>query len=112
MKTLSLLFTVCLLIWSANQLYQKKTRFGLSAKFSSPTFSPAQEWEFPPLNPKEQKEIERILSQKFTYLARGSQAFAFISEDGRYVLKMFKQHKWHSKNLLGYIPLPVNPYFQ
>lgn len=100
------------LLWGANQLYQKKTRFGLIAKFSSPTFVPTREWEFPSLNEEEQKQVDAILSQKFTYLARGSQAFAFLSEDGKYVLKCFKQHKWHPKHILGYIPVSFNPYFR
>ncbi len=105
-------FGVCALLWGANELYQKKTRFGLLAKFSAPTFSPSEEWEIPPLSSEEQKEVDAILSQKFTYLARGSQAFAFISEDGKYVLKLFKQHKWHPKNVLGYVPLPFNPFYK
>lgn len=104
--------SICLLCWGANQVYQKKTRFGLLAKFSSPTFVPSAEWELPALTPEVQKEIDLILSQKFTFLARGSQAFAFISEDKKHVLKLFKQHKWHPKNILGYIPVSCNPYYQ
>jgi hypothetical protein len=103
---------LCALCWGGNQLYQKKTRFGLLSKFSSPTFTPSEEWEMPPLAFVEQEEVNKILTQKFTYLARGSQAFAFISEDGKYVLKLFKQHKWHPKNIFGYIPLSFNPYFK
>lgn len=41
-------------------------------------------FEQPPLSEKE----KQILSQKFTYLARGLQSFAFVSADGRYVLKL------------------------
>ena len=110
MKTLFILAGLALLFWGSNEIYQKKTRFGLLAKFASPTFSPNPEWEFPQPSAEEQEQIDAILSQKFTYLARGSQAFAFVSEDGRYVLKLFKQHKWHPKNPLGYIPLAINPY--
>jgi hypothetical protein len=101
-----------LLLWGSNEIYQKKTRFGLLAKFSSPTFSPSEAWDVPPLSAEEQLQVDAILSQPFTYLARGSQAFAFISEDGQYVLKLFKQHKWHPKHILGYIPLPFNPYYK
>lgn len=112
MKILLFVLAFCALLWGANEIYQKKTRFGLLAKFSSPTFVPSAEWELPPLNSEEQKNVDQILSQKFTYLARGSQAFAFISEDQKYVLKLFKQHKWHPKNILGYLPLSFNPYFK
>lgn len=112
MKKILILCCLSLLIWGSNEIYQKKTRFGLLSKFSSPTFTSTNEWELPPLPQAEQEEVERILSQKFTYLARGSQAFAFISEDGKYILKLFKQHKWHPKNLFGYVPLSFNPYFK
>ena len=33
------------------------------------------------------EEAEAILSQTFHYLARGRQAYAFVSEDGQYILK-------------------------
>lgn len=112
MRTLFFICGLCLLLYGANEFYQKKTRFGLAAKFSSPTFAPSKEWELPSLTQDEQKKIDQILSQKFTYLARGSQAFAFISEDKKYILKLFKQHKWHPKNLLGYIPFSWSPYFK
>ncbi len=32
-------------------------------------------------------EADSAIAQKFTYLGRGRQAFAFVSQDGRYVLK-------------------------
>ncbi len=112
MKIIAILCGACLLIWGANELYQKKTRYGLIAKFSSPTFISSQEWTLPPLPEAEQQTVDQILSQKFTYLARGSQAFAFISEDKKYILKLFKQHKWHPKNIFGYISLPFNPYYE
>jgi hypothetical protein len=112
MRSLLILCGLCALVWGANELYQKRTRFGLIAKFSAPTFSPSPEWEPPPLSAEEQTEVDQILSQKYTFLARGSQAFAFLSEDGKYVLKLFKQHKWHPKNMMGYIPLPFNPYYK
>ena len=112
MKTFIAVVAVCLIGWGSNQIYQKQTRFGLLAKFTSPTFSPSEKWEFPPLPQEEQEQMNAILCQKFTYLARGSQAFAFVSEDGQYVLKLFKQHKWHPKNLLGYLSLSINPYYR
>ena len=35
-------------------------------------------------------ETKQILSQPFRYLSSGSQSFAFVSEDDKYVLKFFK----------------------
>jgi hypothetical protein len=37
-------------------------------------------------------EIGKILRQPFHYLGRGGQCFAFLSDDGQFVLKVFKQH--------------------
>lgn len=112
MKMIVLFLVIVSFFFGASHLYEKKNRFGLQAKFASPTFSPSPEWELPPLRPPEQATVDQILRQKFTYLARGSQAFAFISEDGQYILKLFKQHKWHPKHFLGYLPLSFNPYYR
>lgn len=46
-------------------------------------------WEAPPLRPRE--EIRKILSQKFFYFGKGRQCYAFVSEDGEYVIKFFNQ---------------------
>lgn len=112
MRIALIILGVVAVLWGGHELHQKKTRFGLHAKFSSPTFSPTPEWEIAPLAQTEQQKVDEILSQKFTYLARGSQAFAFISEDKKHILKLFKQHKWKPRNLLGYIPLPFNPHYK
>ncbi|MES2198742.1 MAG: hypothetical protein V4489_01045, partial [Chlamydiota bacterium] len=40
-------------------------------------------------------DINSLLKQKFHYLGKGHQAFAFTSEDGQYVLKLFKPHYPH-----------------
>jgi hypothetical protein len=40
---------------------------------------------------KELDEVNKILGQKFTYLSKGAQVYAFQSEDGNYVLKIVKQ---------------------
>ena len=37
-------------------------------------------------------EIGKILRQPFHYLGKGGQCFAFLSDDGQFVLKVFKQH--------------------
>jgi hypothetical protein len=47
-------------------------------------FNPA--WEAPLPN----GEILSILHQPFTYLARGNQSTVFVSQDGQYVLKIFR----------------------
>lgn len=57
-------------------------------------------WQIPtPLAEDEKVAIDALLSQRFTYLARGKQSFAFVSEDGQTVLKLFnnrlhRRAKW------------------
>ena len=40
----------------------------------------------------EEKRVKEILSQPFTYLARGKQSFVFVSEDQKTVLKLLNNH--------------------
>lgn len=49
-----------------------------------------KEWEIPPLTPQEKEQLDTILKQKFYYIAKGTQSYAFASEDGDYVIKFFK----------------------
>jgi hypothetical protein len=43
---------------------------------------------------KEEKDLQKILGQKFFYLGRGRQSFVFSSEDDRYVIKFLRYHKY------------------
>lgn len=43
-------------------------------------------WETSAVTP----EIQNILQQPFTYLAKGNQTYVFVSEDEKYVLKLFR----------------------
>ena len=60
------------------------------------------------LSLKEQQNIDTILKQPFTYLAKGTQSFVFVSQDGQYVLKFFKQKHlrlpWYC-SILSRVPL-------
>ncbi|MBS0649136.1 MAG: hypothetical protein JSS10_07945 [Verrucomicrobia bacterium] len=76
------------------------------------TYSSNPEWEIPPLSPREKQPITEILSQKFTYLDKGSQSYVFVSEDQKYVLKFLKQGKLHPQTWLAYIPFSFNPYYK
>ena len=48
--------------------------------------------------------LTSIVRQRFRYLKKGSQAYAFVSDDGRYVLKLFKLHHMQNANWLKSIP--------
>lgn len=46
------------------------------------------------------------LDQPYHYLAKGCQAYVFLSEDGKYVLKLFKFKRFHEPFLLAYFNFP------
>ncbi len=48
-------------------------------------------WEVHALTQEEQSACDAALHQEYYYLARGGQAFVFISADGRYIVKFFNQ---------------------
>lgn len=58
----------------------------------------------PPPSDSTLKTLTDISSQQFRYLKKGSQAYAFASEDGRYILKLFKLHHLQSADWLSSIP--------
>lgn len=47
-------------------------------------------WEAPPLTEAAHQKLAQILDQKFTYIGKGAQCYAFVSDDQQYVLKFFK----------------------
>lgn len=53
------------------------------------------------------RDIEKILSQRFYFLDSGLECYAFLSEDGNWVLKTFKQHHAKTGRFFSYLPLPA-----
>lgn len=68
-----------------------------------------QDWSIPELSEEENNELEKILGQTFSYIGKGAQSYAFVSEDDQYVLKFFKfkhlRPSWIIDNLpeIGYL---------
>lgn len=56
------------------------------------------------LNEKKIETIKKILDQKFTFLGKGNQTYAFLSEDSNYVLKFFKLGHLKNNGFLDYLP--------
>jgi hypothetical protein len=54
------------------------------------------QWSLPNPTEEEKKALQPVLSQTFKYLGKGAQAYAFESEDGKYVLKLFKMRRFTS----------------
>ncbi len=49
-----------------------------------------------------------LFSQPFYYLARGGQCFAFVSEDGKIVIKFLHHHIYKPYSFLFKIPMPLS----
>lgn len=60
------------------------------------------------------EEARAILAQPFRYLNKGAQSYAFLSQDGRYVLKIFRFDQRHLFRKKSKRPLEqkVNKFFQ
>lgn len=59
-------------------------------------------WELPQTLPKD------ALTQTYRYIGCGAQNFAFASEDGKYVIKFFKHHRYrYSKPVQPFVPARV-----
>jgi hypothetical protein len=77
--------------WGGLRLYFSLTD-GFFFSQISPRSYQLQETTFSPhYNPEEMLEIRHHLNQPYKYLGKGAQIYAFLSEDGKYVLKIFKQ---------------------
>lgn len=50
--------------------------------------------------------LRHVFSQPFHFLSTGAQCYAFVSEDGRYVIKFFKMHQLTPKYWLKKLPFP------
>lgn len=74
-------------------LFSKRRPVLFSIEAISSDLSYHPEWETGPAS----EAAQRALSQKYTYLARGAQSFAFLSEDGKYVVKFFRMKHLQSK---------------
>lgn len=65
-------------------------------------------WSVPSLTSQQKDQLDQILSQKFFYIGKGAQCYAFASEDQQYVLKFFK-FKHLKPNLLIELLPPFGP---
>ncbi len=68
--------------------FKQNDSFNIRYIFSHLSGDP--KWAIDPPTAEEMQSIDQILDQKFYYLAKGAHAFAFMSEDGKYVIKFHK----------------------
>lgn len=111
-KKLSLIFCAAIFLFlSCDHLAHPNTSKISTYNLHNP-FAASDLWKTPPIAEKEKKELLHILNQKFTYLTRGTQTYVFLSQDGKYVLKFFKQKVIRPRTWLALIPVGFNPYYQ
>lgn len=104
------LFSISLFIGIDRFVHRNSSHFSLNKITSAHKNS--SEWEMPALSEEEEELLHSILDQKFTYYSKGSQAYVFISEDKKFILKFLKQNKLRPKSWLAHLPLSFNPYYQ
>ncbi len=105
LRRFTTLLAIGTLLWATKKFCHAQTDgFQIVKIFSH--LDPSQEWELPS-NSQEIAELQNILDQPFHYLGCGGQAYAFLSEDGRIVLKFLKMHHLRQYSWLQGIPLPL-----
>jgi hypothetical protein len=70
-----------------------------------------QETTFAAVEEKDKQFLDELFEQKFHFLGRGLQSFAFESEDGKYVLKLFNNRYPRNVRLfsvLSHLPIVSN----
>ena len=88
-KTIYFLLFIAALISGAFWFCEKQTKgFRYYLLLSDLPNSPA--WETPSLQPEEKSKIDTLLGQPFTFLGRGGWCVAFLGQDQKTVLKLFK----------------------
>ncbi len=96
-KLLVSLFCIPLLVLSVTGLWFSNTQGFKICKISSGAiWSSSWAKNFSFLTAEEQNEVKEILNQPYFYLARGQQAYAFVSEDQKYVIKFLRLPKYHA----------------
>lgn len=107
------LFCASAMLYGLSILYFRSTGgFALSNIQSDYPNDPR--WETHPLENSESELIASILSQKFSYLGKGCQCYAFASADGDYVIKFFKYQRMRPQKWISFftfIPF-VDSYYQ
>ncbi|WP_420422644.1 hypothetical protein [Simkania sp.] len=67
-------------------------------------------WDIGPLTSEQTNLLDQISSQPFHYLGSGKECYAFESEDGKLVLKFFKQKHMHTRSVYNVWPFTKIPY--
>ncbi|HKZ00419.1 MAG TPA: hypothetical protein VJ112_04570 [Rhabdochlamydiaceae bacterium] len=105
-KYFIVIFTLLLIFVADRRLHNRDIHFSPDNVITGNPYPSLEMGELAPT------EVKAILSQKFTYYSKGSQSYVFISEDQKYILKLFKRYVYEPRSFLAYIPLSFNPFFR
>ncbi len=96
------LVMLILVVFGLGRLYYKLTdNFTINNITSD--FAYRENIHIAPPTPSELEKVNEILAQPFTYLGKGAQAYAFLSADGQYVLKIVKQKHYKFSTIESWI---------
>ena len=106
-KALLTLFlpTLVLFVFVLRPEVKASTPFSLEA--IRPQSYPSAEWVCRNLNEEEHSQVSEALAQSYKYLGGGGQCYAFVSEDGKYVIKFFKQKAFAIPAWIERFPIPM-----
>ena len=82
-------FWAIILIVTTSIWFNRQKSLTFSVERISSNLAPRAEWKVT-LSDAEKQQLDTIFGQNYHYLASGTQSYAFLSEDGRYVLKFFR----------------------
>lgn len=77
---------------------------GFTLSNISSNFAYQPDWEVRPLSEQENKQLDKALSQSYSYLGKGCQSYVFESQDGKYVIKFFKYQRFRIQPWITYFP--------
>lgn len=103
---IALFAAASLFTWNYTARFCKKQTGGFSILKIQSDLQEYDQWKTPIPSPRVSQEVSNILSQPFRYLESGGQCFAFVSEDGLYVLKLAKNRSYAFYKNLAALPLP------
>ena len=99
------IFLLPLLVVGVERFCHKQTRGFNLLKIASESpkaeISEIDTWPF-----ERKQALEASLNQRFFFLDSGGQSYAFLSQDGKTIIKFFKQHHLRNWKRLNALPLP------
>lgn len=105
MKTVSKYILIGGSIWAIASFCAKQTDgFSVASTLSTRASSPL--FETRPLTETEKSDVASALEQTYSYFGKGGQSYVFFSEDGKYVLKLFRQRRFELPLWLKVVRIP------